>query len=197
MSELASLPRSRARVARGAATCTARLVRRAATTCLWAVLGSALGLALAVSAPPLLGYETLTVLSGSMEPAIRTGDVVVDAKIRPLEARVGDVVTFSDPENRARLITHRVRRVQRSANSVRFVTKGDANNAVEKWNVPVSGTIGRVEYRVPKLGYVMAHLSGRSARFLLVVVPALLLALYELRRLWFPNRQEAGRDASK
>ena len=36
-------------------------------------------------------------MSGSMQPAIHTGDVVVDESIAPAEARVGDVVTFKDP----------------------------------------------------------------------------------------------------
>ena len=195
MSELASTPDPLAHRMR-AATNIRRLARRAATVCLWAALGSAVGLTLAVGLPPLVGYQTLTVLSGSMEPTIRTGDVVVDARIRPLEARIGDVVTFADPENRTRLITHRVRRVQRAANSVRFETKGDANNTAETWSVPVSGTIGRVEYRVPKLGYAIARINSRSGRLLLVVVPALLLGLYELKRVWFPKRPEAGRGAS-
>ena len=191
MSALASVQDPAACRVRAAATGVVAFVRRAATVCLWTAFGSAFGLVLAVGAPPLFGYQTLTVLSGSMEPAIRTGDVVVDAKIRPLEAKIGDVVTFTDPDNRMRLITHRVRRVQRAGESVRFVTKGDANNTVEKWEISVSGTIGRVEYRVPKAGFVIAQLRGRSARLMLLVIPALLLGVLELRRIWSP-REESG-----
>ena len=47
------------------------------------------------------GSRRFAVLSGSMEPTIATGDVVVVDKIAPLEARVGDVVTFRSPENPA------------------------------------------------------------------------------------------------
>jgi hypothetical protein len=73
---------------------------------------------------------------------------------------------------------------------VRFVTRGDANTGVERWAVAKNGTIGRVEYRVPKLGYVANRVGSRLGRFTFIVVPALLLALSELWRIWRP----AGRE---
>lgn len=160
------------------------LGRLSATFAAWAALGLGTGLALAVTAPAALGHKVFTVLSGSMEPTLRTGDLVVDEQIAPLEANVGDVVTFKDPENPARLVTHRVRRMRVSGASVRFVTKGDRNNAVERWSVPADGLIGRVVYRVPKLGYVTAHAGSRVGLLTLVVVPALLLGALELKRIW-------------
>jgi len=85
------------------------------------------------------------------------------------------------------LITHRVRRLRAIGSEVSFTTKGDANNTVEDWRVARDGTMGRVEYRLPKVGYVMNWISGRQGRLLLVVVPALLLGLFELKRIWFSD----------
>ena len=150
---------------------------------LWALAGAGLGLALAVAAPFVIGHRSFTVLSGSMEPAIATGDIVVDDSIAPVDARVGDVVTFSDPTNSGRMITHRVRSVRADGGQVNFVTKGDANNAVERWSVAGNGRIGRVVYRVPMLGYALARTRRLGAIFL-VAIPALLLGAYELVRIW-------------
>jgi hypothetical protein len=70
-----------------------------------------------------------------------------------------------------------------------IVTKGDANTGVERWSIPLGGTVGRVEFDIPKLGYATMHAGGRLGRLGLVAVPAFLLGLYELKRLWFPKEQ--------
>jgi len=123
-----------------------------------------------------------------MEPAIHTGDVVVDSRIPPSAMRVGDVVTFRDPEGSKRLITHRVRSLNTQAGRVHVVTKGDANNTVERWTVPTGGEVGRVEYRVWKLGYALALVHSRTGMLALVAVPAVLLCILELVSIWRPAR---------
>lgn len=174
-----------------------RAVGRTITVATWGVVACAAAVALAVGLPHLFGFKSFTVMSGSMEPAIGTGAVVVERPIAPSEARVGDVVTFKDPEGGDRLITHRVESVRVRGGTARFVTKGDANNTVERWNVQADGSIGRVLYDVPKVGYVMAYAGGRHGRMLLLVLPVLLLAGYELVRIWRPERQKgAPRDVA-
>jgi signal peptidase len=159
--------------------------------------GLAVGMVLAAVALYPLGYRPFTVLSGSMEPTVSTGDVVVDSSIRPLEAHVGDIVTFPDPQNNSRLVTHRLRRVRARDGTVEMVTKGDANNTTERWSVPADGSIGRVEYRVPKLGYALAWVGGRGGKVLLIALPALLLGIYELVRIWRPTpRRKEGPSAA-
>jgi signal peptidase len=155
-----------------------------------------LGLLLAAAAPLAIGDHSYVVRSGSMTPAIETGDVVVVRSIDPLEARVGQIVTFKDPDGSGRLLSHRVRAVHRAGDRVRFVTQGDANSAQERWNVPVAGHIGRVLYRIPKLGYALGWTQGPPGKIGLIVVPALLLAGFGLARIWRPPRPREGPDAS-
>src|ERR671918_635262 len=94
----------------------ARILARGA---LWAVLGLGAGLLALIAVPLAFDHRPLTVLSGSMEPTLDTGD--------------GVVVTFRDPHGR--LITHRVRAVRERRSGFEFVTKGDANNASERWKI--------------------------------------------------------------
>jgi signal peptidase I len=151
---------------------------------LWFAIGLAAAVAVAVTALLPFGGRALTVMSGSMSPAIETGDVVVSRSVSPLDLRLGDVVTFRDPEDGERLITHRVRGIRIGGGEARFVTKGDANNSAESWVVPSDGRIGLVVFRLPKLGYLFSWLGHPFARLALVVVPALLLGAYEVRRIW-------------
>lgn len=163
------------------------VVRRGRLLVLWIGLGLLFGTLLAAVAPQLGGYRSFTVRSGSMTPAIETGDVVVTRSISPLGARVGDVVTFVDPEGTGKLFSHRVQSVRAVGDEVAFVTRGDANTSTERWRVPATGSIGRVAYRIPKIGYALSSVDSPPARLALIAIPALLLLWAALVRIWRPS----------
>lgn len=150
----------------------------------WLGLGLAAGLALVVAVPYLFHGRALTVMSGSMEPALSTGDVIVAQRISPLDARVGDVITFQRSDGSGVLMTHRVRRVKVSHGYAAFVTKGDANNDAERWEIRTDGTIGRVKYRIPHLGYALFYMHTLWGRILFVLLPGAMLAGWAVRRIW-------------
>lgn len=153
----------------------------------WMLGGLFGGLALSMALAALSGYQSLTVLSGSMDPAIRTGDVVVTKPVAPADARVGDVVTYKEPEAPGRLITHRVRSIRVKDRGYVFVTKGDANDSTERWKVAANGRIARVTNHAPTLGYALAFMRDPRKRLWVLVIPAALLGLVELVRIWRPS----------
>lgn len=158
-------------------------------------LGLALGVFGVIVVPSLFGGRSLTVMSGSMEPALGVGDVIINSRVSPSDVRVGDIVTFSDPEGTRKLITHRVRRLRIADGTAHVVTKGDNTNTVERWDIPADGSLGRVEFRVPLLGFLVFWLHGPLGRIALIVIPALLLAGFELWRIWRPQRPGPLGDA--
>lgn len=143
----------------------------------------------------MAGYRGYTVMSGSMEPVIATGDLVLNQPIGPLDARVGDVVTFRDPGGSGRLITHRVQSIDVTPQLIDVVTKGDANTAVERWSIARDGKLGRVVLDVPRVGFAMAVLRSRLGLVGLVVVPALLLMFLALMKIWQAPPQEVSHGA--
>lgn len=155
-----------------------------------AAVGMIVALMLAAAVPVVLGGRSFSVMSGSMEPNISTGDLVLATALDPGDARAGDVVTFTDPDRKGRLLTHRVASVARDGDSFHFVTKGDANETVERWSVATDGRIGRVAFAIPKLGYAMTLGRTPVARILLIAIPVLLLAGLALRAIWQPTRKE-------
>lgn len=167
----------------------ARAIARCARTAgLWSASSLVLGALLAATAPLAIGDRSYIVRSGSMTPAIDTGDIVVTEPIAPLEAQVGDIVTFLDPSGSGRLLSHRVWAVHRSTRRVEFVTQGDANTSQERWTVPVDGRIGRVVYRLPTLGYALSWTGSPAGRIAAIAAPALLLCWCILARIWRPAR---------
>ena len=172
-----------------APTASARRFARACVTfAVWTALGLAGGLLAIVTLPGVFGYQALTVVSGSMEPTLEVGSVVIDEVIQPLDARPGDILTFQDPLS-PRQLTHRLQKVRVEGDTVRMTTLGDANDAPERWSVPRDGQIGRVVAHMPKLGYVRAELSGNGVRLGLLAAFMLLGGLF-LLDLWRPKRAE-------
>ncbi|NMH99730.1 signal peptidase I [Pseudonocardia acidicola] len=131
--------------------------------------------------PAVTGAAALTVLSGSMEPALPVGSTVV-IRPRPVaEIGVGDVITFTDRDRQSgdtRIVTHRVIEVQPGP---AFRTKGDANNAPDPNPVAAADVHGVEWYDVPFVGLVKDRLFSRVGLFfaiglaLLVVAAGLLL----------------------
>jgi signal peptidase I len=176
-------------------------MRWPAMIAIWAAWGFGVGIVAAVAIPAAFGLHSLTVLTGSMQPTIKPGDMVVDEPIPANAIRVGDIVTYQAPPGRCPFqktggkctITHRARKVTISDGQVHVVTRGDANhgrNAVERWQVPVTGNVGRVAYILPKIGYPITWSHTRNGRLALVSIPALVLAIWALLRIWRSDEED-------
>ena len=165
------------------------------TFALWAIAGALITLALVTTVPSVAGYRALNVLSGSMEPELDVGGVVLDESIRPASARPGDVITFPDPDDNGRTITHRVEDVTVKNGRAYFVTRGDSNAAAERWDVALHEDLGRVRYHLPKVGYARSWLSGGGGRWIVAGLMGAWLLMF-LRDLWGSGEPaEAGQPA--
>src|SRR3954470_4672297 len=110
----------------------------------WCLAGVVTGSAVLIGGAIARRGHVLVVASGSMAPAIDTGDLIVTMPVAPAKVRAGQVVTFRDPTRHNRLVSHRVRAVTVTGDRTDLVTKGDRNTGVERWSVASHGTIGRV-----------------------------------------------------
>lgn len=91
-------------------------------------------IALAAFALILTGSRTVIVTSGSMSPAIATGDAVVVTELdRVGEVSVGDVVVFQPDDTGSMKIIHRVIEIDRDGlgKVSSLVTMGDANQVAD------------------------------------------------------------------
>lgn len=156
----------------------------------WRIVGHAISTALALVmvaivcalfvVPRLSGGASLTVLTGSMEPALSPGDVIVVRGADPTDVcsavDIGQIVTFYPEPNDPTLISHRV--VGKTigtfddGTSCRLITQGDANSAVDE---PVSPqqVRGTFLFGVPQLGWVRQWAADNLQ--VLVVAGAVLL----------------------
>lgn len=116
-----------------------------------------------------MGIRVFTVLSGSMEPTVPTGSVVlVDTHKEP---KKNDIITFRMSDV---YVTHRMIGEEQKG----YITKGDANNCADFQNVPVEKVTGVVIAVIPMAGYIL-----QKSRFLIWLSLGIIFLLF-CRRLW-------------
>ena len=113
------------------------------------VLVAVAGLVLLALAPRLAGFQGHAVVSGSMEPRISPGDVVLTRPVLPQDLQPGQVLLFPDPAGADRLVLHRLVSFDERGD---LVTRGDANQSNDSTHVPASSVIGQARLRVPYVG---------------------------------------------
>jgi signal peptidase len=145
--------------------------------CAWAVIGTVvLMVAVSVVVPRLAGATPFTVLTGSMEPGMPPGTLVVVRPVDIDDVRIGDVITYQLESGRPAVVTHRVVAVGTNLRGESFVeTQGDANAVPDEKPVLAQQIRGERWYSVPHLGRVVNVVTQSQRRTALTVVVAVLL----------------------
>jgi len=162
----------------------------------WLVRGllglAVLTFALLAVGPHVLGYRTMTMLTGSMAPEINPGDVTIVTPIAISEVTEGMVITYHRPIEDHSLVTHRVISVETAPDgSVSVQTKGDANEAADPWTATLKGdTAYQVRAVVPALGHVIQALRAPVVTQALLYGAPTLLVGWLLLTIWRPTRDE-------
>lgn len=134
--------------------------------------------------------ETFSVQTGSMEPSIRVGDLVVVNSVP--DYVVGDVITFTQSPGQIDTVTHRIVGINENGT---FVTRGDANASADQKSVSRANIIGRVDTTIPYAGYLFGVIATPLGILLAVYIPALWIVGDEVRRLAkYYKAQMAWRD---
>ena len=86
------------------------------------------------STPSVFGYSIFRVSSGSMEPELKVGDIILDKVVEnPEDLKVGDVITFKSDDYGDLLVTHKVIKAPYEDNGkLMLQTKGVANELEDK-----------------------------------------------------------------
>lgn len=127
-----------------------------------------------------------TIVSGSMEPTIKVYDVVVDVAVEnPEDIQVGDVITFISTSSISTglIVTHRVVEVRIVNGEYEYVTKGDFNGAADSDTAKFSNIIGKVNFVLPQLGRIQFFVSSKLGWFVVVLLPALGVIIYDVIKL--------------
>lgn len=143
-------------------------------------IGVAIGTRMSTSSQlGLFGHPIMSVLSGSMAPIINTGDLVVDNKLTPLQARSlheGQIISFRSSANSRQIFTHRIVAVETApGGGVAYVTRGDANDSRDGPLAPSTNIVGLYQSKIPAGGYILNAVHRPMVLGLLLASPLLWL----------------------
>ena len=122
----------------------------------------------------LLGYQCYTVISGSMEPEYKVGDLLYVKEVDVKTVKVGDPITFILNEDLV-VATHRVTKID--AEKQRFYTKGDANEIEDSEPVHFNNVIGVPQFSIPGLGYVADFIQNPPGMYITIAAGVVLIVL--------------------
>jgi len=128
-----------------------------------------------VCLPILFGHNPLVVLTGSMEPTIKTGSILYYTKVNQSSINKGDVISFKIGN---KVVSHRIYDVTNNG----YVTKGDANNGVDARVISYSNILGKVDnITIPYLGYFVKTIN--SNMWIVLIIAGILLIEFILSNI--------------
>jgi signal peptidase len=140
-------------------------------------------LLLIVSSFPITGnIKLMIVQSGSMEPAIKMGSIVL---VKPVsDYKVGDVITFGQISKTKAPISHRIYEIKTENGATVYITKGDANDAPDATAIQKREIIGKVLFDVPYLGYAVSFAKKPLGFALILIIPAAIIIGDEIKNIY-------------
>lgn len=141
--------------------------------------------------PDFMGYKPFIVMSGSMEPVVMTGDLIITRQVQPNTLDAGDVIAYR--YGQSSVVTHRIEQVTEVDGQRAFMTKGDANN-VEDNVMPTEDLVeGQLQWVIPGMGHAAMFLQTPMGLLTAAGLPLLLFFLFDL----LIRRRADGREKAK
>lgn len=135
--------------------------------------------------PSVFGFSVLQVSTGSMEPEIETGSVIVVKRTDIESLKKGDVISFysTDKNIDGKVNTHRIEKIEYTVGTTRepiFTTKGDANALVDNEKVYSANVIGKVVYDLGTVsGSFISVFQNPNVIFFVIVLPLIFITFGE------------------
>ena len=141
-----------------------------------------IALFLIISVIPITGnFKTMVVLSGSMEPTIKTGSIVI---VKPSkDYKIGEIITFGLMSKTKTPTTHRIFDIKINAGVPVYITKGDANNNPDIKEVLQKDVIGKVLFSIPYLGYAVETARKPIGFALIILIPAAIIIYEQIKKI--------------
>lgn len=116
-----------------------------------------------------LGFKAFIVLTGSMEPEISAGDVVIVNNVQQSNLKTGDIITYSVGSS-SQTVTHRIIETVQKNGKTYYKTKGDNNNSTDSDMVEYENIIGTVNFTIGKIGLIINALKTTGGIAFVVLI---------------------------
>ena len=118
--------------------------------------------------PPVVPVQGI-----SMQPTLKTGDLVILSAADPSTLKKGDVIavhisqqdqsTYGVPAN----VVHRIVKISQGTEGLVFTTKGDNNSGPDVFHTQAAAVAGRVKYTIPYAGFPILFVQSKQGKIFL------------------------------
>ena len=126
--------------------------------------------------PDLFGYKSMIVLSGSMEPTIMKGDLIIVKKANSNYLKTKDIIAFRNEDKT--ITSHRIIKVDKIDGKLYFKTKGDNNNTMDEDVVVAKDIEGIYVSRIPELGNFLMYIQTIQGFITVTMFLLLIFSIY-------------------
>lgn len=117
--------------------------------------------------PSFLGIKTFVILSGSMEPNLKIGDIAIVEECKQEDLKVDDIISFREGQV---IVTHRIIEIRNTDTEVKYITKGDNNNTEDTNPVVFENIEGVYKTRIKYVGNLILFLKNKIAIIVIILI---------------------------
>ena len=131
--------------------------------------------------PSIFGYGIYTVISGSMEPTLNVGDVILVKKVSdPASLNKEDIITFRGRGKlEGKVVTHRI--VSEGVEANGFITTcGDANYGINDDPIVFEDVIGKMVRKLSFLQFLHSLFKSKVGFAVIIFIPLLVLLIFQV-----------------
>ena len=130
------------------------------------------------------GLKIYSIVTGSMEPKYKIGDVILVKEVDFDDIKVGDVIAYLGMENdlKDKVITHQVESILHEGDKNIFYTKGIASNIMDP-PVYEEQVYGKVVCKFFILSIIRKMINNVWGFFFVVLLPLVILFVFEFKEV--------------
>jgi len=144
-----------------------------------------------------LNYRIFTVVTGSMEPKYKIGDVLIAKEKAPSEIKIGDAISYvaTRGEIKNNVVTHEVVNITKDEDGKYLFHSKGLVNLVEDPVVHEEQLYGVVVHKAQLLSFVRKIISTDIGMLLFIIIPILYIIVSEMISILI-EKEEKRREKS-
>ena len=138
------------------------------------------------------GFRMFNILTGSMEPDYKVGDVLISKEIDPAEIQLGDDIVYEGKEEPFTdlIVTHRVVDLNEEEDGTyKFITRGLAND-VDDPIITESQVYGKIIYKVRSFSLLSKAINNMYVFFFVIFIPVAVLVFIKILQVKYEKTSD-------
>lgn len=132
--------------------------------------------------PSAFGFRTYSIITKSMEPVLKKGDVILVQERNTSSYKVGDIITFKGTSGdlKGKIVTHEIVGIKLENGKNIFYTKG-IQNISEDSAVYEDEILGKYIYKFKFFSLIERIMDTKIGFILIIIIPLGYIYFYEIR----------------